>query len=140
MPTSDKSNTNLASTYHVLSALHRLGHDARLTLGKARTVGVVVVNEDGRNVDVEVKGLAGKNPWPVDNVGPSRADLFCALVCFGGTMQEVGMTPEVWAIPSTALSPFVYHAPGGRKVVQYTSLARDGQRFRGAWHLIAGGQ
>lgn len=140
MPTSDKSNTNLASTYHVLSALHRLGYDARFTLGKARTVGIVVVNEDGRKVDVEVKGLAGKNPWPVDSVGPSRDDLFYALVCFSGTMQEVGTTPEVWVVPSSELAAFVYHAPGGRRVVQYTSLARDGQRFRGAWHLIAGGQ
>lgn len=138
MPRPDRSNTNPASTFHVLSVLHRLGYDARLSLGKARTLGVMIIQEDGRKVDVEVKGLAGKNPWPVDSVGEGRDDLYFAFVCFGGTIRDLDTSPEVWIIPSTALEPLIYDAPGGRRVVQYVTLEHEARSFRGAWHLLAG--
>lgn len=135
-----KYNTNLASEFHVLSVLHRLGLDAMLTLGNKKSVDLVVVREAGDAVSIDVKGLAGKNPWPVENVRKATAQHFLVFVCFAGMIADPDATPEVWVVPSVELAPFVYHAPGGRKVVQYGTLARDGQRFRGAWHLIASGQ
>lgn len=138
MPKRDKTNTNPASTYYVLSALHRLGYDARIMLGKRKTVDILVRGDDGRLREVEVKGLAGKNPWPVDSVGESREDLFFAMVCFGGTIEQIETSPEVWIIPSTALEGFVYTAPGGRRVVQYETLRREGRQYKDAWELLAG--
>lgn len=135
-----KYNTNLASEFHVLSVLHRLGFDAMLTLGNKKSVDLVVVREAGDAVTIDVKGLAGKNPWPVDNVREATERHFLVFVCFAGRIDDPDASPEVWVVPSVELAPFVYHAPGGRKVVQYGTLARDGQRFRGAWHLIAGRQ
>ncbi len=136
---SDKSyNTNLASEFYVLSALHRLGLDAMLTLGNKKSVDLAVVRTEGDSVTVDVKGLAGKTSWPVDNVKPFKSSHFLVFVCYYGKIGRVEMAPEVWVIPSPRLGPFIYHAPGGRKVVQRSTLVKDAGEFRDAWHLIEG--
>jgi hypothetical protein len=133
-----KYNTNLASEFYVLSALHRLGMQAMLTLGNKKSVDIVVVREEGDAVTVDVKGVAKKDPWPVDNVHESSERHFLVFVCFGGRIAEVDAAPEVWIGPSSELDSLIYKAPGGRRVVQHGWLKRDGERFKGAWHLLAG--
>lgn len=138
---SDKSyNTNLASEFYVLSALHRLGLDAVLTLGNKKSVDIAVVRAAGDSVTVDVKGLAGKTGWPVDNVKLAKPEHFVVFVCYGGKIEEVEVLPEVWVVPSPQLEPFIYYAPGGRQLVQRSKLLNDGQEFRNAWPLIAGEQ
>lgn len=134
-----KYNTNLASEFYVLSALHRLGMDAMLTLGNKKSVDIVVVREEGDAVTIDVKGVADKNPWPVDNVRESQERHFLVFVCFVGKIATVDASPEVWVVPSTRLAPLVYHAPGGRRVVQYHHLRREGTEFFGAWRLLSEG-
>jgi hypothetical protein len=46
----EKYNTNLAAEFHVLSALHRLGADANLTLGNKKSVDIVVVRGAGDTI------------------------------------------------------------------------------------------
>jgi hypothetical protein len=136
---SDKSyNTNLASEFFVLSALHRLGLDAVLTLGNKKSVDLAVVRDAGDSVTVDVKGLAGKTGWPVDNVKQPKQEHFLVFVCYAGRITEINSPPEVWVLPSKKLAPFVYHAPGGRKVVQRSRLIKDAQKYRDAWQLIKG--
>ena len=136
---SDKSyNTNLASEFFVLSALHRLGLDAVLTLGNKKSVDLAVVRDAGDSVTVDVKGLAGKTGWPVDNATEARPKHFVVFICYCGKIDQIEVQPEIWVVPSTKLAPFIYHAPGGRKLVQRTTLARDGKEFRNAWNLISG--
>jgi hypothetical protein len=137
---SDKSyNTNLASEFYVLSTLHRLGVDAVLTLGNKKSVDLAVVRDAGDSVTVDVKGLAGKTGWPVDNVKEAKPQHFLVFVCYCGKIADVEVSPEVWVIPSTKLAPLIYHAPGGRKVVQRATLLKDAVAYRNAWQLIAGG-
>ena len=97
---SDKSyNTNLASEFYVLSVLHRLGLDAVLTLGNKKSVDLAVVRNAGDSVTVDVKGLAGKTSWPIDNVKEAKANHFLVFVCYYGKINEVESPPEVWVIP-----------------------------------------
>jgi hypothetical protein len=131
-------NTNLASEFYVLSALHRLGVDAVLTLGNKKSVDLAVVRDAGDSVTVDVKGLAGKTSWPVDNVKEARKEHYLVFVCFVGRIADISAPPEVWVIPSTRLAPFIYHAPGGRKVVQRSVLIRKADCFRDAWSLLSG--
>ncbi len=56
-----KYNTNLASEFHVLSRLHRLGANAVLTLGNKKAVDIIVYGDDGMILTIDVKGVAGKN-------------------------------------------------------------------------------
>jgi hypothetical protein len=60
--------TNLASEFHVMSALYRCGADAALSLGNKKAVDITIVHEAGDTTTVDVKGVAGKHDWPANNV------------------------------------------------------------------------
>lgn len=129
-------NTNLASEFHVLSCLHRLGMNATLTLGNKKGVDIVVAREKGDAVTVEVKGLAGKTGWPVDNVQTATPTHFLAFVCFVGRIDDLSFTPEVYVVPSSALGALRYDAPGGRRLLRYHHAKKDASKYLNAWHLI----
>jgi len=130
-------NTNLASEFYVLSILHRLGADATLTLGNKKSVDIAVVRDAGNSVTVDVKGLAGKTSWPVDNVKEAKKNHFLVFVCFLGRIADPELLPEVYVVPSMQVGKFTYHAPNSnRKVVQLSRLRKDAGKYKDAWHLI----
>jgi hypothetical protein len=129
-------NTNLAAEFNVLSILHRLGADANLTLGNKKSVDIVVVRGAGDTITVDVKGLAGKTSWPVDNIGQGKAGHFLVLVCFLGKIEEPSHGPEVYVIPAPRLQPFVYHAPSGRRVIQLARARSLGKKYIDAWDQL----
>jgi hypothetical protein len=135
-------NTNLAAEFHVLSILHRKGLDANLTLGNKKSVDIVIVRDVGDDYTIDVKGLAGKTGWPVDNVRAGKRRHFLVFVCFLDAMEDANIIPEVYVVPSTELEPLIYPAPGGRKLIQLCDMRgkgknlRDGSRFKDAWGLL----
>ncbi len=129
-------NTNLAAEFYVLSMLHRLGADANLTLGNKKSVDIAVIRGKGDSVTIDVKGLAGKTGWPIDNVGPGNAKHFIVFVCFQGKIADPSVAPLVWVIPSLKVSPLAYSAPGGRRLMQVSALKAKGAIFRDAWRLV----
>jgi len=132
-----KYNTNLASEFYVLSMLHRVGCDASLTLGNKKSVDIVVVRGPDDVITVDVKGLAGRTSWPVDNVKKVAANHFFVFVCYLGKIGDPSVVPEVYVVPSGQLAPLVYHAPGsGRQVLQLSRMRKDGADFKDAWHLL----
>jgi hypothetical protein len=128
-----KYNTNLAAEFYVLSVLHRLGADATLTLGNKKSVDIAVIKSAGRTVTVDVKGLAGKTSWPVDNVKNSKAGHFLVFVCYLGKIANPEVQPEVWVVPSSSVERFTYVSPKGRRVVPLGTLRRDAPRFKNGW-------
>ena len=130
-------NTNLASEFYVLSMLHRFGCDASLTLGNKKSVDIVVVRQAGDVITIDVKGLAGRTSWPVDNVKKKAPDHYLVFVSFLGKIADHTVLPEVYVVPSKRLAPLVYHSPnGGRQVLQLSRMRKDGTEFQDAWHLL----
>lgn len=129
-------NTNLAAEFHVLSALHRLGADATLTLGNKKSVDIVVVHEAGNHTTIDVKGLAGTTGWPVDNFrSGGLARHFLVLVCFCGKIDDLERVPEVYVVPAKEVETLTYFAPGGtRKIVQVSTMRNGkGKQYKSAW-------
>jgi hypothetical protein len=134
-----KYNTNLAAEYYVLSVLHRLGAEANLTLGNRKSVDVVVVRDAGDAATVDVKGLAGRTSWPVDNLKAGKPNHFIAFVCFLDRIRDLTVVPEVYVMPSDSVADYTYTSPGEakRKVVELRVLRKENaKQFRDAWHLI----
>uniref|UniRef100_UPI003D9FCB3C hypothetical protein n=1 Tax=Xanthomonas oryzae TaxID=347 RepID=UPI003D9FCB3C len=50
-----------------MSVLHRLGFHASLTLGNRKAIDIVVETEK-RTLSIEVKGMASRTNWPLDNL------------------------------------------------------------------------
>ena len=130
-------NTNLASEFYVLSVLHRLGADANLTLGNKKSVDIAVVKDAGESITVDVKGLAGKTGWPVDNVKTSVRNHYLVFVSYLGKISDPSVLPEVYVVPSEQVGKFTYHSPNGRrKVVPLATLRKNAKKYKDAWHLI----
>ena len=130
-------NTNLAAEFFVLSMLHRLGADATLTLGNKKSVDIAVVKNAGDTVTIDVKGLAGRTSWPVDNIKAQKKSHFIVFVCFLGKISDPTLLPEIYVVPSNKLAPFVYHSPNGRrKVVGLHKLRREAKKYLNAWDLV----
>lgn len=130
--------TNLASEFHVLSILYRLGADATLTLGNKKSVDIVVVREGGDAVTIDVKGLAGKYDWPADNIRTTLGDKhFIVLVSYDGRIGDPHSVPSTWVIPSDKLDPFIKQFKT-RRDVSRSRLLQSGACYKDAWHLVLG--
>lgn len=131
-------NTNLAAEFYVLSVLHRIGAEANLTLGNKKAVDIVVVRDAGNTVTIDVKGLAGKTCWPIDNF-KEKGKHFVVLVCFLDKIADPTVLPEVYVVPSEQVHTLRYVSPAGRKVINLYKMRKEGKVFRDAWNLIMQG-
>lgn len=133
-------NTNLASEFHVISLLHRLGLDASLTLGNKKAVDIMVARRAGDAVTIDVKAVAGKMDWLMGNVPESpRANHFVVLLTYDGKFEDLQSVPRAWVFPHAVLLPLVKSAkqPSTMKYVSRSEITKL-SRFENAWPLIAG--
>jgi hypothetical protein len=129
-------NTNLASEFHVLSVLHRLGAEACLTLGNKKGVDIFLIRDTGASVMVEVKGVAGKFDWPADNILPQEGRLhFIVLVSYEGRIHDPSTVPSVWVVPGKVIGTFIKQYKG-RRVVSRAKLLKEGVVFKGGWDSL----
>lgn len=130
-------NTNLAVEFYVLSVLHRLGADARLTLGNKKSVDIAVIKGAGNSVTIDVKGLAGSTSWPVDNIKRAKKGHFIVFVCFNGKIAEPLSIPEIWVVPSAEVRKYTYISPNrSRRVVQRCVLRSRAEKYKIWWSAI----
>lgn len=133
-------NTNLASEFHVISLLHRLGLDANLTLGNKKAVDIVVVRREGDAVTIDVKAVAGRVDWLVGNVPVvPKQNHFVVLLTYDGKFEDVHSTPRVWVLPHVEIIPLVKSAksPSTMRYISRGDVTKLTQ-YEDAWHLIAG--
>ncbi|WP_374088873.1 hypothetical protein [Methylomicrobium lacus] len=133
-------NTNLASEFHVISLLHRLGLDANLTLGNKKAVDIVVVRHAGDAVTIDVKAVVGRVDWLMGNV-PSvpRENHFVVLLTYDGKFEDLHHSPRVWVIPHAELVQLVKSAkpPSTMKYVSRSEVTKLTQ-YENAWGFISG--
>ena len=129
-------STGIAAEFYVLSMLHRLGFDATLTLGNKKAVDIVVALRRGTAVTIDVKGLAGKTSWPVENIHVAKKRHVYVFVSFLGRIDDPSTVPEIYVIPSMRMRSLISRPPSGRKFVELRRLRRTGTKYRDAWHLL----
>ena len=133
-------NTNLAAEFCVLSVLHRLGAEANLTLGNKKAVDILVALGKGKALTVDVKGVAGPNDWPAENIRlPAPTNHFYVFVCFEGKIADPEVVPSTWIIPGSKVAAFIKRF-NVRCVVSRALIKLKGQPYRNAWGRIVGGR
>ena len=130
-------NTNLASEFYVLAALHRLGAEATLTLGNRKAIDIVIVQGAGRAITIDVKGVAGKWDWPADNIRrpANAARHFIVLVSFEGRFGIPDERPSVWVVPYAKIGGFTKQYRGRRNISR-ARIKDRGSAYRDAWTLL----
>lgn len=108
-------NTNLASEYLMMSLLCRAGKDAYLSLGNKKGVDIIVKTRKESICIVEVKGVNKKMDWMIGNSGklPHADNLFYALVCFDGKIEDVNHPVYFYLIPSNEIYNNEHFATAG---------------------------
>lgn len=97
----------------------------------------MVVNQSGKVITLDVKGLAGKTSWPIDNVKKITKQHFLVFVTFLGKIADYSVSPEVYIIPSTHLEALAYHSPNGKRtVLQLSQIRKRARQFKDAWSLL----
>ena len=130
-------NTNLAAEYYVLSMLYRKGFNAYLTLGNKKSVDILIEKDDGTIITVDVKGLAGKTCWPMDNFKKKNKRHFIVLVSFLNQIQNHEIMPECWIVPSAKVEKLFYINPkGNRQVIDRHTIIKKGGQYKNNWNLL----
>src|SRR5215210_3485520 len=93
---------DLAAKFYVLSVLHRLGAEANLALAQPFDTDIMVIQEPGHALTIDVKTLAGTTEWLID---PFRAEKhhYVVFVCYREPVQDPAAVPEVYILPSEQL-------------------------------------
>lgn len=130
-------DTNLASEFYVLAVLHRLGISATITLGNKKSVDIVIARDAGDALTVDVKGLAGKTSWPVDNLKTGRANHSIVFLSFLGKIDDPSVSPEIYIVPSEKVEPLIYRNPRkSRAVLPLHKARKEWSEYREAWRLL----
>jgi hypothetical protein len=131
-------DTNLAAEFYVLSVLHRLGISATLTLGNKKSVDIVITHDAGRATTVDVKGLAGKTSWPIDNLKAGKENHFIVFVTFMGKIDDPRASPLVYVVPSTEINgPVIYETESKSRRVIPTCRAKEfWGKYEHAWQQL----
>ena len=132
MKNAEKSyNTNLAAEYYVMSLLSRLGKDAYLSLGNKKGVDIVVKTSKGAICVLEVKGNSKQQDWLLTNSGSfyHSPELFYALICFNGTINEINSRPDIWIIPSSVLAVPSEHKIASNQKTVFLSHKRIKEQY-----------
>jgi hypothetical protein len=88
-------------------------------------------------MQLDVKGIAGKTLWPLDNFRGAVKNSFLVLVSYLGKIENYDLAPEVYIIPSDKVEKFIYRNPkGNRKGIQLSEMRKNGIKYRNAWHLF----
>lgn len=132
--------TNMASEFHVMSCLTRLGYDVNLTLGNKKKVDIVVALPNGKFITIDVKSVAGKMDWLIGNTETSKeVNHFFILVTYNKAFEELSTIPQCWIIPAKELkTPFLKLA--GNNKTRYVSrkyLFENGNRWLEQWHRLS---
>jgi hypothetical protein len=102
-------NTNLASEFYVLSMLYRLSLEACLTLGNKKSVDIVIYYGGGRAATVEVKAIAGRDDWPINNfMDGVLPDHFLVLVSYEGHIDDPTSSPRCWVFHHSEIIPLIH--------------------------------
>ncbi|GHU85366.1 hypothetical protein FACS189473_4320 [Spirochaetia bacterium] len=136
---SDKQfNTHLAAEFFVMSALHRLGVNALLTLGNKKAVDIVV-EKGADTLTVEVKGLATRGSFPIGNYTAKAQDKnhYYVFVSFLGKIGTPACLPDVYIVPAKDLDGkgLVLHNKVNN--VLYSELEKHSNRYKNNWAVFA---
>lgn len=126
------SQLERAAKFFVLSALHRLGADATLTLGEREDVDIAILNDAGWATTVDVKTLTGGWRWRVEEIH-ARKNHYVVFVCFMSEIRNPHVSPEVVVVPSQSLQNALLHHHEAE--IRVDDLGAE-LKAREAWHQL----
>lgn len=124
--------TGIASEYLVLSMLYRRKAEAFLSMGNKKAVDILILQEDGTYIEVDVKSVLRSSSVPVDNI-EAKDNRFVVFVLYCGNFENIEILPEFYIVPSKEVVATCYHSPQGLKRIHPRKHIAG---YRDRWDLI----
>jgi hypothetical protein len=130
-------NTHLAAEFFVMSALHRLGANALLTLGNKKAVDIVV-EKGADTLTVEVKGLSGTGSFPIGDYTAKARDKnhYYVFVSFLGRIDDPSCPPDVYIVPAPDLDGAGLVDSNKVNNILYSKLEKNKDRYKNNWAVF----
>jgi hypothetical protein len=120
-----------------MSALHRLGVNALLTLGNKKAVDIVVENGP-HTLTVEVKGLSTVGSFPIGDYTARARDKqrYYVFVSFLGKIGDPAYPPDVYIVPAADLDGRGLVDHNKVNNVLYSILEKNKDRYQNNWAVF----
>ena len=92
----------MAGEFAVMEKLFRLGHEASLTFGNAKTVDILTKSRSGNMYQVSVKSIRGGGKWGVGTGEYSPEVTLVFVLLHYRRFDDLQTHPDVWVIPADA--------------------------------------
>ena len=131
-------NTGMAGEFAVMEKLFRLGHQASLTLGNAKTVDIFTKSPSGKIYQVSVKAIRGGGKWGVGITDYSPEVSLIFVLLHYAAFDNLQTHPGVWVVPARDVMRLRRPWIGGAYAVYCGSKAEQAsiEQYKDAWHLF----
>jgi hypothetical protein len=90
----------MAGEFAVMEKLFRLGHEASLTFGNAKTVDIFTKSPSGKMSQVSVKSIRGGGKWGIGAGDYSPEVKLIFVLLYYARFDDLQSHPGVWVIPA----------------------------------------
>lgn len=126
--------TSMAGEFLVMEKLYRLGHQPALTVGKAKSIDILVKTKSGLLYEISVKSVRGGGKWGVPSADLSgRANMLFVFLRYKD-FEHVETEPDIFVVPAPDVEALkerwfegcaVYYTPKSKLAAL--------EKYRGAW-------
>jgi len=127
--------TAMAGEFHVMESLFRLGYEPALTLGRAKSIDILVKTSGEQLYEISVKSIRGGGKWGVGKEDYSGKKWMIFVFLHYKSFSDLDKPPEVWVIPAQDVERLKRGWHPGTSAV-YCSNEKDRQEleeYKGAW-------
>ena len=130
--------TGMAGEFAVMEKLFRLGHQASLTLGNAKTVDIFTKSPSGKIYQVSVKTIRSGGKWGVGTADYSPETNLMFVFLHYTDFDDLREHPAVWVMPASEVMRLRCPWFGDSYAVFCRNKAdlANIEQYKNAWHLF----
>ena len=95
-------STGMAGEFCAMEKLFRLGYEASLTMGNAKSIDILTKSPSGRLYEVSVKAIQGGGKWGIGKEDVSKRKNLVYVLLHYKKFSSIETQPEIWVIPAAA--------------------------------------
>ncbi|MDH6313121.1 hypothetical protein M2137_001908 [Parabacteroides sp. PFB2-10] len=122
--------TGIASEYLVLSMLYRRKSEAFLSMGNKKAVDILILQEEGTYIEVDVKSVSGYASVPVNNI-EVKDNRYVVFVIYRNKFEDIETIPDFYIVPSKEVVERCDHYKEQRRI-----HPKHIKEYKDKWELI----
>lgn len=130
--------TGMAGEFCALEKLFRLGHEATLTFGNAKSIDILTKSPSGKLYQVSVKAIRGGGKWAIGKQDYSKQNNLVFVLLHFKKFGDVKEQPDIFIIPCRDAEKLKQPWLGGVYAVYCSNKEHREmiEKYRNAWKYL----